>query len=141
MAYGLMNAANTKKNQALSGLSKSAQDENQRNIANDNIKQAERAQTKTNAGMGASTGALIGAQMAGNAATAGAAGTAAATGAAAGTTAAAGTAAATGAAASGAAAGGAGAAATGIAGLGVGGAALATGGIGLAAGLLLSELF
>lgn len=133
MAYGLINAANTKKNQALSGLSKSAQDENQRNIANDNIKQAERAQTKTNAGMGASTGALIGAQMAGNAATAGAAGTAAATGAAAGT------AAATGAAASGAAAGGA--AATGIAGLGVGGAALATGGIGLAAGLLLSELF
>lgn len=139
MAYGLINAANTKKNQALSGFSKSAQDENQRNIANDNIEQAERAQTKTNAGMGASTGALIGAQMAGNAATAGAAGTAAATGAAAGTTAAAGTAAATGAAASGAAAGGA--AATGIAGLGVGGAALATGGIGLAAGLLLSELF
>lgn len=64
MAYGLVNAGNTKKNQALSGIGKTAQDENQRNIANDNIKQAESNQKKSNAGMGASTGAMIGANMA-----------------------------------------------------------------------------
>lgn len=80
MAYGLVNAGNTKKNQALSGIGKTAQDENQRNIANDNIKQAESNQKKSNAGMGASTGAMIGAQMAGSAASTAAAGGAAATG-------------------------------------------------------------
>lgn len=64
MAYGLMNTGASKKNQALAGLNKTAQDENQRNIANENIEQAESAQKKSNAGMGASTGAVIGGQMA-----------------------------------------------------------------------------
>lgn len=64
MTYGLINAGNSKKQQAISGLRKSASDENSRNIANKNIKQAEKAQKKTNASTGASTGAVIGGQMA-----------------------------------------------------------------------------
>ena len=83
MGYGLINAGSNKKNLALSGFRDNANAENQRNIANDQLEQSERAQMKTNAGMGASTGALIGAEMAssaaaGTAATAGSAGAAAA---------------------------------------------------------------
>lgn len=66
MAYGLINTGASKKQQAISGLSKSASDENNRNIANENIKQAESAQKKTNASTGAATGATIGATMASN---------------------------------------------------------------------------
>jgi|26BtaG_2_1085354.scaffolds.fasta_scaffold00050_57 hypothetical protein len=64
--YGLINTGASKKQQAISGLSKSASDENNRNIANKNIKQAESAQKKTNASTGAATGATIGATMASN---------------------------------------------------------------------------
>jgi uncharacterized protein YcfJ len=64
MPYGLINTGASKKQQAISGLSKSASDENNRNIANENIKQAESAQKKTNASTGAAAGATIGAQMA-----------------------------------------------------------------------------
>lgn len=66
MAYGLINTGASKKRQALSGLKQSASDENNRNIANENIKQAESAQKKTNASTGAATGATIGATMASN---------------------------------------------------------------------------
>lgn len=62
--YGLINTGASKKQQAISGLSKSASDENNRNIANENIKQAKIAQKKTNAGAGAATGATVGANMA-----------------------------------------------------------------------------
>ena len=62
--YGLINTGASKKQQAISGLSKSASDENNRNIANENIKQAESAQKTTNASTGAATGATIGANMA-----------------------------------------------------------------------------
>ena len=64
--YGLINTGASKKQQAISGLSKSASDENNRNIANKNIEQAESAQKKTNASTGAATGATIGATMASN---------------------------------------------------------------------------
>jgi hypothetical protein len=66
MSYGLINTGSNKKNLALSGFRDSAKAENQRNIANNQLEQAERAQRKTNAGMGASTGATIGATMASN---------------------------------------------------------------------------
>lgn len=65
--YGLINTGASKKQQAISGLSKSASDENNRNIANENIKQAESAQKKSTAAAGASTGAIIGTQAASSA--------------------------------------------------------------------------
>ena len=55
--YGLINTGASKKQQAMYGFQKSASDENNRNIANENIKQAESAQKKTNASTGAATGA------------------------------------------------------------------------------------
>lgn len=64
MGYGLVDTGYSKKNQALQGMSQTAQSETQRNIANDNIKQAEKGQKKANAGAGASAGAAIGANMA-----------------------------------------------------------------------------
>ena len=38
MGYGLVDTGYSKKNQALQGMSQTAQSETQRNIANDNIK-------------------------------------------------------------------------------------------------------
>ena len=64
MAYGLLNTGFNKKNQALRGLEKSASDENQRNIQNERLDQAESQAKKTNAGTGAATGAMVGANMA-----------------------------------------------------------------------------
>ena len=64
MAYGLLNSGNTTKKQAKAGFQQSAQAENSRNIANDNIAMAESTAKKTNAATGASTGATIGASMA-----------------------------------------------------------------------------
>lgn len=72
MSYGLMQAGNETKRQAMQGLSASAREENQRNMTNKGIKAQESAAKKTNASAGAATGATIGANLAATSGIAGA---------------------------------------------------------------------
>jgi hypothetical protein len=64
MAYGLLNAGANVKSQAMDGMRSTANEENQRNIANKNIDAQEGAAKKANASAGATTGAMIGTQIA-----------------------------------------------------------------------------
>ena len=76
MSYGLLNNGFQKRSEAMAGMRQSAQDEQQRNIANDNIAAQESAAKKANASAGATMGAVAGTQAASSAI---AGGTAAAT--------------------------------------------------------------
>lgn len=70
MAYGLLNAGADVKGQAMQGMKSTANEENQRNIANNNIEAGEKAAKKSNASAGATTGAIAGVQAASSAAAA-----------------------------------------------------------------------
>lgn len=65
MAYSILDLGNDTRKQALSGLREATNRENEREIANENIKQAERAQTMSSVGMGASMGMMIGGPVGG----------------------------------------------------------------------------
>jgi len=67
MGYGLLNAGNSTKRQALSGLRSSAREETNRNIANRNIKLQGDMADKQLIGTGASLGAAYGVSTVGTA--------------------------------------------------------------------------
>lgn len=69
MAYGLLNAGNSTKRQAMHGFKQDADAEQQRNIANEGIKAAEEASDKSVMGAGASLGLMQGLGSAGTAGT------------------------------------------------------------------------
>lgn len=71
MAYGLLSAGQSTKNQALAGLRQSAAEETNRNIANKNIEQMELSGKKQMAGTGAGIGAMMGVNAASSAISAG----------------------------------------------------------------------
>lgn len=62
MAYSILDVGGDTRKQALSGLREATSREHEREIANDNIKQAERQQTMSSVGMGASAGLMAGMQ-------------------------------------------------------------------------------
>lgn len=78
MAYGLLNGGQSTKQQAMHGFKQDADAEQQRDIANENIKMAEEASDKSIMGTGASMGAMAGVSAANTAAASGALGSVAA---------------------------------------------------------------
>lgn len=60
MGYSLLQLGADTRKQALAGLESSAQREEQREQANDNLKEAERTKRMSSIGMGASAGFAIG---------------------------------------------------------------------------------
>ena len=133
MAYGLLNAGQSTKKQAMAGLRQSAREENDRKIANERLEMAEKQADNSLMATGASIGAMHGINTVGTAGTlangvassvAGTAGTAGAS--------------AVASAGTGAVAGGSASAITGAGALAGG---LATMGIGLIGAWALAELF
>lgn len=59
MAYGLLNAGQATKNQAMTGLKQNAEEEQKRNMMNEQMKQGERTQSASMAGTGAAIGTYI----------------------------------------------------------------------------------
>lgn len=60
MSYGLIGMGQAQKREAMSGTGKAADLENQRNMANDQLKQAAKDQKRSNQSSMAGTGAMIG---------------------------------------------------------------------------------
>ena len=60
MGYSILDLGNDTRKQALSGLREATSREQEREIANDNLKQAEKQQKMSSVGMGASVGMMAG---------------------------------------------------------------------------------
>lgn len=63
MGYSLMEAATSTRQQALAGMRDVAQQEQQREAANRQLKEARQASTLQSVGMGAGVGAMAGAEI------------------------------------------------------------------------------
>ena len=60
MGYSILDVASTTRQQALQGMEDVANQEQQREAANQQLKQAQKAQTMSNIGVGAGVGAMAG---------------------------------------------------------------------------------
>ena len=66
MGYSVLDVAQTTRQQALKGMQDVANQEEQREAANKQLKSAQKAQTMSNIGTGAGVGAMVGMQAGGS---------------------------------------------------------------------------